>query len=178
MKRVAIAASALAIAMSMGIGHADSVQGSTCVADGVTAVGGGCSSTFQLTSADATRKVSLLYTNANFYSATAVACGEGDPGPCYGSGGQGTAGTIDITWNDASGLVAQYSCPSVAFNADYQPLTVSRAQCTEVKAPRAFVPGDQTVTLAVSSIHTLPNFPAAGVRVMGGLNLISAGDIG
>lgn len=168
MRRIASTVTALlAIALLVpGVGHAE-LLAPECQFDPVTidpvtlastpralAVGDSCSTTFELTAAEASHHVSLLGTH----------------GGLHGFPTNGGFGHVSLQWKDGNGaVVAEYSCLALANNADYTPTDLSRAGCQTVVEPPATLPvGESTLTATVTDLY---NSPAGGTRLHGRLIL-------
>lgn len=151
MRRIASTVAAiLAVALMVpGIGRAELLT-PECMLDGVKTAGESCSSSFEITEAEAGYKVSLIGTHGGY----------------HGFPSAGAFGHVSIQLKDANGAVfAEYNCLSIANNADYLPLELTRASCSEVVAPPATLPvGTATVTATAVDIN---NAGANGSRLHG-----------
>lgn len=172
MKRAKIlAGAALAVSlMAPSFGHASEPIAVNCMLDGVKSIADVCVTTFDLAEDAGNHFISLLYTGGDFRPMTVDPMTNQPVG-----GGAGTRGTVEVTWLDSGGnIVVQYTCPTVAAQADYQPTSVVRAQCSETKAVQKAAAGTQT--LQVKAL-TIDGAPATGIRMQGRLNLRPEGDL-
>jgi hypothetical protein len=161
MRRIASTVTALlALALIVpGVGHAE-VLAPECMFDPIVsadpltfralAVGDSCTTTFEITAAEANHHVSLLGTH----------------GGLHGYPTNGGFGHVSLQWKDNGGaVVAEYSCLALANNADYTPTDLSHASCETVVAPPATLPiGESTLTATVTQLY---NSPAGGTRLHG-----------
>lgn len=168
MRRFASTVTALlALALLVpGVGHAE-LLAPECQFDPVTtdpvtqtstpralAVGDSCSTTFEISAAEAGNHVSLLGTHGGF----------------HGYPTNGGFGHVSLQWKDVNGaVVAEYSCLALANNADYVPADLTRAGCETIVEPPATLPvGESTLTATVTQLY---NSPAGGTRLHGRLVL-------
>lgn len=153
----------LAGLLAPSAGRAADPLGGVCMADGIKAVDETCTTSFDYPEGAGSYRVSLLYSGGDYRPITLDA----DNQPV--GGGAGTRGTVEVTWLDADGvLIYTLSCPTLAFQADYQATSVTRAHCTETRTLATPAPGAQTLRVRAVA---LDGAPAKGIRMQGRLTL-------
>lgn len=161
MKRASLAvAAALVVGVLVPVAaHADSVN-VECTLDGVKANDTTCTTEFTLTPEDTPRFASILFTHGDYHALPSA----------------GAYGQVKIQWFDAAdSLVDEFTCYTVAANADYNPTNFVRGPwCQEGEHKVEYARGAQRLVVTAVDVQ---NAGATGVRMHGRLVLHGPDDL-